>query len=86
MQTVQEEVKQKLEQVIKKYKEAAGKHKWQKLFKVRDKVMIFQRKKRVPIRGFNNLKQKKYGPYKIVAKVNNNTYVVDLVTPRNSQK
>ena len=41
--------------------------------------MVFISKARIQ-GGHNKLQQRKYGPYQIVKKVNNNAYVVDLPT------
>ena len=78
IQAMQEEVRQKLEATNAKYQEASYKKRCEKIFNVRDLVLVYLRKERFPIGTYNKLKDKKYGTFQITKKINNNAYVVAL--------
>ena len=77
-QDVTTEVRAKIEQSNAKYKAAADKHHREKIFSVGDQVMVFLCKECFPVGKYSKLQPKKYGPYQIVQKINDNAYVVGL--------
>ena len=78
IQVMQKEVRQKLEATNAKYKEAANKKRREKIFNVRDLVLVYLRKERFHVGTYNKFKDKKYGSFQITKKINNNAYMVAL--------
>ena len=77
VQEVQADVKSTLEKTNVKCKIKIDKYEQFKLFDVGDEVMVFISKARMQ-GGHSKLQQRKYRPYKVVRKINNNAYVIDL--------
>lgn len=72
------EVRAQLEASNAKYKAAADLHRREKVFDEGDLVMAHFNKNRFPPGSYNKLQPRKFGPFLIKHKVNDNAYVLDL--------
>lgn len=54
-----------------------------KFFNVRDDVLVFLCKERFPVGTYNKMQPRKYGPFKVTRKINDNTHVVALLDSLN---
>lgn len=78
-QSIQVDIRNKLEQANKKYKQVANKHRRAKTFQEGDLVMIHLHKNRFPTWTYDKVQGKKYGPCRILKKISDNAYAVELL-------
>ncbi|KAA0035682.1 DNA/RNA polymerases superfamily protein [Cucumis melo var. makuwa] len=78
IQNLHDEVHKHLKETTQCYKEAANNKRRQATFTEGDLVMIHLRKNRFPTGTYNKLKDRQLGPFRIIKKIGDNAYKIEL--------
>lgn len=78
MMKLHQQVREKIESVNEVYKQKSNKHRKPRVFQEGDLVWVHMRKERFPNKRKNKLMPRAEGPFKVVSRVNDNAYKVDL--------
>ena len=78
LHALHQEIRRKILISNENYKTSADIHRRTQIFEVGDLVMVRNRPERLPKGGVKKLHARNTGPFKILAKVNDNAYILDL--------
>jgi hypothetical protein len=73
-----EQVRERIKTINETYKRKSNKHKKPRVFKEGDLVWLHLRKERFPGKRKNKLMPRAEGPFKVLARVNDNAYEIEL--------
>ncbi|PKU76441.1 hypothetical protein MA16_Dca001044 [Dendrobium catenatum] len=71
-------IRSKIYSANAKYKPDADVHRREKLFKPGDLVLVRLKRERLPVGEYSKLGKRKWGPFPINSKINDNAYIIDL--------
>ncbi|PKU81890.1 hypothetical protein MA16_Dca003907 [Dendrobium catenatum] len=71
-------VRLKLQEANEKYKLDVDQHRRKKIFQPGDLVWVRMQKKRLPAGTYSKLNRKKFGPFSVKHRINDNAYVIEL--------
>ncbi|KAI0525233.1 hypothetical protein KFK09_004626 [Dendrobium nobile] len=79
-------IRLKIQESNAKYRLDVDAHRREKLFKPGDLVFVRLKRERLPVGEYSKLGKRKWGPFAILTKINDNAYIVDLPDEFNTSR